>query len=84
MREDEIFALIGPNGVCETTALRVVGAIIQPASGAIKSPGLNAISKAVKAREIISCFPYSAIFSYHSCWKADISKRLNVVVYQSD
>lgn len=60
VREGEIFALVGPNGVGKSTTLKMIATILTPTAGSISVFGLDTARDAHAVREIISYLPEEA------------------------
>lgn len=60
VREGEIFALVGPNGVGKSTTLKTIATILAPTSGSVEVFGLDTARDAHGVREIISYLPEEA------------------------
>ena len=60
INEGEIFGLIGPNGACKTTALRIISTILSRDGGDINIFGMALGKDDEKIREIISYLPEEA------------------------
>jgi len=60
IEEGEIFGLIGPNGAGKSTALRIIGTLLKPTSGAVSVKDLDVVRDAMKIREMISYLPEEA------------------------
>jgi len=60
VREGEIFALVGPNGVGKSTTLKMIATILTPTAGSVSVFGLDTARDAHAVREIISYLPEEA------------------------
>jgi len=60
VREGEIFALVGPNGVGKSTTLKTIATILAPTSGSVSVFGMDTVRDARGVREIISYLPEEA------------------------
>ncbi len=60
VREGEIFALVGPNGVGKSTTLKMISTILTPTAGAISVFGLDTVRDAHAVRGMISYLPEEA------------------------
>lgn len=60
VHQGEIYGLIGPNGAGKTTALRIVGTLIRPTSGAIRVFDIDAIKEPSSVRRLLSYLPEEA------------------------
>lgn len=60
VREGEIFALVGPNGVGKSTTLKMIATILTPTAGNISVFGLDTARDAHAVREVISYLPEEA------------------------
>ncbi|HOI43054.1 MAG TPA: ATP-binding cassette domain-containing protein, partial [Elusimicrobiales bacterium] len=60
VREGEIFALVGPNGVGKSTTLKMISTILTPTAGSISVFGLDTVRDAHAVRGVISYLPEEA------------------------
>lgn len=60
VREGEIFALVGPNGVGKSTTLKMIATILTPTAGSARVFGLDTVRDANAVRELISYLPEEA------------------------
>ena len=60
IKEGEIFALVGPNGVGKSTTLKILSTILSPTGGSAEIFGLDIIKNSKKIRKIISYLPEEA------------------------
>ena len=60
VREGEIFALVGPNGVGKSTTLKMIATILTPTAGSVSVFGRDTARDAHAVREIISYLPEEA------------------------
>ncbi|MDQ7773160.1 MAG: ABC transporter ATP-binding protein [Elusimicrobiales bacterium] len=60
VREGEIFALVGPNGVGKSTTLKMISTILTPTAGSISVFGLDTVAAAHAVRSVISYLPEEA------------------------
>lgn len=60
VREGEIFALVGPNGVGKSTTLKMISTILTPTAGSISVFGLDTVRDAHAVRGLISYLPEEA------------------------
>lgn len=55
--DGEVTALLGANGAGKTTSMRIIYALIQPATGAVEVDGIDALSEPVAARARMGVLP---------------------------
>lgn len=60
VKANEIFALIGPNGVGKSTTIRMIATILQPTGGTARVNGFDIVSEAHNVRKTISYLPEEA------------------------
>ena len=60
IKEGEIFALVGPNGVGKSTTLKILSTILSPTGGSVEIFGLDVNKDSKKIRKIISYLPEEA------------------------
>ena len=53
----EFYALLGPNGAGKTTTLRMISGLLLPDRGSIEVFGLNAVTQARQAKQLIAWLP---------------------------
>jgi len=56
----EIYGLVGPNGSGKTTTLRIIATLLKPSGGSVRVFGFDAVSGAMKVRELIAYLPEEA------------------------
>src|SRR3989338_502707 len=60
VREREILGLLGPNGACKTTAMRIITTYLYPTSGTVKVNNLDILAHPVEVRKQIGYLPETA------------------------
>lgn len=60
VEKGEIFGLIGPNGAGKTTALRIVGTVLRPTSGAVRIFDVDVVKEPSRVRAMIGYLPEEA------------------------
>ncbi|MDD2804254.1 MAG: ABC transporter ATP-binding protein [Elusimicrobiales bacterium] len=60
VREGEIFALVGPNGVGKSTTLKMIATLLTPTAGSAAVFGRDTVRDAHAVRELISYLPEEA------------------------
>jgi ABC-2 type transport system ATP-binding protein len=60
VREGEIFALVGPNGVGKSTTLKMIATLLTPTAGSAAVFGRDTVRNAHAVRELISYLPEEA------------------------
>jgi len=60
VREGEIFALVGPNGVGKSTTLKMIATLLTPTAGTASVFGRDTVRDAHAVRELISYLPEEA------------------------
>ena len=60
IKEREIFALVGPNGVGKSTTLKMLSTILSPTGGSAEIFGLDIVKDSKEIRKIISYLPEEA------------------------
>jgi ABC-2 type transport system ATP-binding protein len=51
------FSLLGPNGAGKTTLMKVVATLLEPDSGSVEMNGVDFLTRADKAREMLGYLP---------------------------
>ncbi|MBI4679467.1 MAG: ABC transporter ATP-binding protein [Elusimicrobia bacterium] len=60
VKEGEIFALVGPNGVGKSTTLKMIATLLAPTAGSVSVFGCDVVKEACRVRELISYLPEEA------------------------
>jgi len=54
VRPGEIFACLGPNGVCKTTTIKMLTTLLRPTTGALELDGLDVTTHRTEVRKRFS------------------------------
>jgi ABC-2 type transport system ATP-binding protein len=57
VQEGEVFGVLGPNGAGKTTSVRILNGVLKPASGKVRTLGLDPRRRAASCASARACSP---------------------------